>query len=68
MQVLIIENTNKPKNCFKCNYNQSDCYCGITKKEIDRDDGTCLGPCPMHIINIPQDILESLIATYSTKG
>ena len=44
---VIIRGFNKPKNCYRCNFNDSDCWCSITKGEIDRDDYTCNARCPI---------------------
>ena len=48
---FIKENTTReqPKNCFRCPFNHSDCFCPITKDEIDRDDGSTILPCPLTI-------------------
>ena len=48
----IIKGFDKPKNCFLCPFNNSDCNCAITKGGIDRDDGSCDKPCP--IIGLPE--------------
>lgn len=44
---VIIEEFNKPKNCHVCPFNNSDCYCNLTKGSIDRDDWDCSITCPI---------------------
>ena len=34
---VIIENMKMPKSCGVCAYNNSSCWCSITKSDIDRD-------------------------------
>ena len=43
---IVIRGISKPKNCGECRFNDSSCFCSITKVGIDRDymtteDGTC---------------------------
>ena len=50
---VIIKDIDKPDNCKDCYFNESNCYCNITKGCIDRDDYQCDTPCP--IDQLPQD-------------
>lgn len=49
--MVIIHDWSKPENCYSCPFNQSDCRCGITKDEIDRDDYTTQVKCPIEEVN-----------------
>ena len=42
-----IKGFNKPKSCRGCPFNDSNCWCSITKGAIDRDDYTCRVLCPI---------------------
>jgi len=44
---VVIRGFNKPKDCYNCRFNDSNCWCSITKGEIDRDDYTCDVLCPI---------------------
>ena len=44
---VIIEGFDKPKNCYPCPFNNSDCWCNLTKGVIDRDDWYCSAICPI---------------------
>lgn len=44
---VIIEGVHKPKNCFFCPFNNDDCWCNLTKGNIDRDFGYCSVTCPI---------------------
>ena len=48
---VVIKGMDKPKNCFSCEFNSSDCHCKINHGKIDRDDWTCDMPCP--IVEVP---------------
>ena len=37
----------KPRNCRVCAYNDSDCWCGITRGAIDREDYSNEKECPI---------------------
>lgn len=45
--MVIIEGWSKPKNCYSCPFNDSDCWCKITRSVIDRDDYTTKEKCPI---------------------
>lgn len=53
---ILIKDFLKPKSCFSCPFNFSDCWCNITKSEIDRDDFTTKIPCP--IVEIPKEVFD----------
>ncbi len=53
---ILIKEFSKPKSCFNCPFNFSDCWCNITKSEIDRDDYTTKTPCP--IVEIPKEVFD----------
>ena len=44
---VIITGFEKPINCYECPFNNSDCWCNITRGRIDRDDWTCDKECPI---------------------
>lgn len=44
---VFIKGLKKPENCRGCYFNNSDCWCGITKGGIDRDDYSNEKECPM---------------------
>lgn len=44
---VVIRGFNKPKDCYSCRFNDSNCWCSITKGTIDRDDYTCNILCPI---------------------
>ncbi len=44
---VFIKGLKKPKNCYGCPFNNSDCFCSITKGGIDRDDYSNEKECPM---------------------
>lgn len=45
---VIIEGFEKPKNCYSCPFNNSDCWCALTDGGyIDRDDWSCSVSCPI---------------------
>lgn len=44
---VIVKGFNKPKNCYSCPFNDSHCWCSLTKGTIDRDDYTCNVSCPI---------------------
>lgn len=48
---VFIKDMEKPKNCFGCDFNSSDCFCKINHGKIDRDFWDCDKPCP--IIEVP---------------
>ena len=50
---VIIKGFDKPKDCYNCHFNDSDCLCSITKGTIDRDDYTCDIQCPIE--QLPDD-------------
>ena len=52
-EMVFITNWSKPKNCYSCHFNDSDCWCRLTKSKIDRDDYTTEEKCP--IINVPKE-------------
>ena len=60
---VIIKEFNKPKNCYNCRFNDSDCWCSITKGTIDRDDYTCDVQCPIE--QLPRVEREDLKAKES---
>lgn len=47
MDGIFIKGLKKPKNCYGCYFNISDCFCDITKGTIDRDDYSNEIECPM---------------------
>lgn len=49
---VIIKGLNKFYSCRLCPFNNSDCYCNITKGKIDRDDYFCESECP--IVQLPK--------------
>lgn len=49
---VIIKGLNKFHSCRLCPFNNSDCYCNITKGKIDRDDYSCEYECP--IVQLPK--------------
>lgn len=49
---VIIKGLNKFYSCRLCPFNNSDCYCNITKGRIDRDDYSCEAECP--IVQLPK--------------
>lgn len=49
---VIIKGLNKFHSCRLCPFNNSDCYCNITKGIIDRDDYSCESECP--IVQLPK--------------
>ena len=58
---ILIKNMDKPKNCYNYPFNNSDCWCSITKSEIDRDDYTTDTECPIiEIMDLNFDILLNL--------
>jgi hypothetical protein len=63
---VIIKGFNKPKNCHGCPLNRSDCWCSITKGEIDRDDYLCNKPCPItETVNaIPVEKIKEILDGY----
>jgi len=44
---IYIEGLTKPDSCLSCRFNDSDCFCSITKGEIDRDDYSNNKECPI---------------------
>lgn len=45
---VVIKGFHKPKNCYSCPFNNSDCWCSLTDGGyIDRDDWSCSTPCPI---------------------
>ena len=48
---VFIKGMKKPKNCFSCDFNSSDCFCKINHGAIDRDFWDCDKPCP--IVEVP---------------
>ena len=45
---VIVEGFHKPKNCFYCPFNKSNCFCVLTDGGyINRDDWSCSATCPI---------------------
>ena len=65
MAILIKGVSKSNKDCYNCPFNNSNCWCNITKSEIDRDDYTTEIPCP--IIEIPDSILDFFQKSWYNK-
>jgi len=71
---VIIKGLNKFYSCRLCPFNNSDCYCNITKGRIDRDDYSCEAECP--IVQLPKchgrlidaDYLRNVILLHNFHG
>ena len=56
---VFIKGIKKPKNCFSCDFNSSDCYCKINHGTIDRDFWDCDKECPIVEISVPHgDLID----------
>ena len=58
---IVIERFDKPTSCLSCPFNHSDCWCAITKGEIDRDDYSCDLPCPIKPLDTVLDKIRAEI-------
>lgn len=56
---MVLLNIPKPKNCYNCRFNDSDCRCSIHKGKIDRDDYSNDKGCPM--IEVDKNEVEHLL-------
>lgn len=68
MSVFIKGGMKKPKNCFGCDFNSSDCFCKINHGAIDRDFWDCDKPCPIVEILVPHGNLidaDALIKSFN---
>ncbi len=71
MSGIYVPNTDMPKSCGSCPYNESSCYCSKTKSEIDRDYEYVerLADCPLLEVAEEQGLLIRLPKTlYEAHG
>lgn len=52
------ERVHKPKNCRNCVFNDSNCWCHITKGIIDRDDYSCDIECPIKELPVGVKLID----------
>ena len=65
---IVIERFDKPTSCLSCPFNHSDCWCAITKGEIDRDDYSCDLPCPIKPLDTVLDKIRAEITAIAING